>query len=376
MMDWRAQFLILGIASNMKTVTHVITTIERGGAENQLAILVEAQVNSGRRVNVVFLKGNPELRTTLENLGARVIDSLNGTNPILQTLRLISILKAEGFHILHCHLPRAELITTLANLKLKYPIVLSRHNSESFFPSAPSLVARGLSRFVTSRANFCVAISNAVRAFLVENREITSNCDIRVVYYGFPRTPRNSWEAPHDNKKIIGTIARLAPQKDIPTLLRAVRNLKYQTSCELLIVGDGVLKAELIELANQLDLTDTIWRGRVSDVSAELSRMDVFVLPSLYEGFGLVLLEAMNAGVPIVAARNSAIPEVLGKEYPYLFETGNDLELTEAIIKILSTERDEIAELGFKRLEYFNISKMLGSLDEIYAIAEASKCRF
>jgi len=221
-----------------------------------------------------------------------------------------------------------------------------------------------------------VAISNAVRAFLVENREITSNCDTRVVYYGFPRTPRNSWEAPHDNKKIIGTIARLAPQKDIPTLLRAVRNLKNQTSCELLIVGDGVLKAELTELANQLDLTDTIWRGRVSDVSAELSRMDVFVLPSLYEGFGLVLLEAMNAGVPIVAARNSAIPEVLGKEYPYLFETGNDLELTEAIIKILSTERDEIAELGFKRLEYFNISKMLGSLDEIYAIAEASKCRF
>jgi glycosyltransferase involved in cell wall biosynthesis len=357
----------------MQPVTHIVTTIERGGAENQLLILVEAQVKSARPVTVIFLKGNPELENSFISVGAQVIDSLRGKNPIHQVLHLKSILKNSGRTILHCHLPRAELIATLANLKLGYPLVVSRHNSESFFPGAPRIIARSLSRFVTCRASYVVAISKAVQDFLIQNCEISSECPIKVVYYGYPHSLLRPQIYSSGAKKVIGTISRLAPQKDIPTLLRAFKNLADNEDYELLIVGDGVLKEDLTKLAEAMSLLNISWRGRVSDVSVELARMDVFVLASLYEGFGLVLLEAMNAGVPIVAARNSAIPEVLGESYPYLFETGNDLDLTEALNKILSADRSEVADIGFERLEKFTTAKMLENLDPIYTLAEVSK---
>lgn len=357
----------------MLPVTHVITTIERGGAENQLLILVEAQVNSGRKVNVIFLKGNSELKNSLIGAGACVVESLKGKNPARQILSLRAILKSSDLQILHCHLPRAELIATVANMNTRYPLVISRHNSESFFPKAPALISRLLSKFVSSRANYCVAISLAVKDFLLENGEISSKCPTRVVYYGYPKTAKNYQLKPIGDEKVIGTIARLAPQKDIPTLLRAFRNLTKQADYELLIVGDGELKQKLTELAASLKLSNVMWQGRVSDVSAELSRMHVFVLASHYEGFGLVLLEAMNAGVPIVAARNSAIPEVLGDDYPFLFETGNDLELTAAINRILIADRTELAEKGFQRLKFFATEKMIESLDQIYVMSEVRK---
>lgn len=357
----------------MQSVTHIITTIERGGAENQLLILVSEQVKSGRAVIVIFLKGNPELEHAFITAGATVIGSLKGKNPVIQVSQLITILENSGRTILHCHLPRAELIATLANFKLKYPLVISRHNSETFFPGAPNFAARRLSRFVTARANFVVAISKAVQEFLIQNREINPKCPFRVVYYGYPRTIAHPHLRQKGDKITIGTIARLAPQKDIPTLLKAFKNLSDSNHYELVIVGDGVLKEELIKLAESMSLFNVTWRGKVSDVSIELARMDVFVLPSLYEGFGLVLLEAMNAGVPILAARNSSIPEVLGENYPYLFETGNDIELTVLLSKILGADRYKLAELGFERLQHFTTSKMLESLDQVYEDLEAKK---
>jgi glycosyltransferase involved in cell wall biosynthesis len=357
----------------MQSVTHIITTIERGGAENQLLILVKEQIRSGRAVRVIFLKGNPELEQAFVTAGAVVIGSLKGRNPMIQVSQLVTILENNRRTILHCHLPRAELVTTLANLKIKYPLVISRHNSETFFPGAPNFVARRLSRFVTARANFVVAISKAVHEFLIQNREISPKCPMGVVYYGYPRTDALPHLRQKGAKIIIGTIARLAPQKDIPTLLKAFKNLYDNKHYELVIVGDGVLKEELTRQAESMSLFNVTWRGKVSDVSIELARMDVFVLPSLYEGFGLVLLEAMNAGVPILAARNSAIPEVLGENYPYLFETSNDIELTVLLRKIIDEDRYKLAELGFERLQHFTTTKMLENLDQVYAGLEAKR---
>jgi glycosyltransferase involved in cell wall biosynthesis len=104
---------------------------------------------------------------------------------------------------------------------------------------------------------------------------------------------------------------------------------------ELFIVGDGVEKDNFVELTVELGISKRVhWLGRTPFVNDFLSQLDLFVLPSIYEGFGLVLLEAMQANKPILATNNSSIPEVLGKDYMGLFQTSNVEKLSGLIRKV------------------------------------------
>jgi glycosyltransferase involved in cell wall biosynthesis len=101
-----------------------------------------------------------------------------------------------------------------------------------------------------------------------------------------------------------------------------------------------------------------------------LQNLDLFILTSVYEGFGLVLLEAMANRTPIIAANNSAIPEVIGQNSRYLFETGNLRELSEKIIENLSVSpRSEIASIQSSRLVLFDSKTMSKSVNLIYSQA-------
>jgi glycosyltransferase involved in cell wall biosynthesis len=165
------------------------------------------------------------------------------------------------------------------------------------------------------------------------------------------------------------TVARLAPQKDIPTLLRAFQLLKkkYPNSV-LLVAGEGNDERSLRDLSLTLGLQDSVdWLGKIENPVALMRKTDVFVLTSLYEGFGLVLLEAMIAETPIIAANNSAIPEVLGEKYVGLFETGNVEDLCEKLMKF--TEYEERARANAsstERLELFTADRMFQETMNVY----------
>ena len=147
----------------MKSVVHLITTIARGGAENQLKVVVREQVRSGIKVKVIYLKDLPELREELRDAGAEVIDILEGKSFLRQTHTLKRFLK--NYHgVVHAHLPRAELLAAVSSPKDS--LIVSRHNSEPFFPGAPALVSKLLSRFVESKAIRVIAISEAVKKYL------------------------------------------------------------------------------------------------------------------------------------------------------------------------------------------------------------------
>ncbi len=110
-----------------------------------------------------------------------------------------------------------------------------------------------------------------------------------------------------DDMLLVGTVGRLTPVKDQQLLLEAVaqiRSIEPQLfqRLRLIIVGDGPLRANLVALAEQLELTDFVWfAGDRSDVPEVLSTMDLFVLPSLGEGISNTILEAMASGLPVVA---------------------------------------------------------------------------
>lgn len=356
----------------MTKVLHVITTINRGGAENQLVVLVREQVKSGLDVTVIYLKGEPELEQEFLAAGAKILHNIVNMKPIFQLIKLRGISKAEK-SLLHAHLPRAELLTRFAAGKNEY--VVSRHNAEQFFPGAARLLSSYLSRLVIKKAKHIIAISFAVSEFLIDKKEIRSDEKLSVVHYGYqPRPGEDRITAKvgiGDGSGIcIGTISRLTRQKDLPTLFSAFAQfLMDHPKSTLLLVGGGEEMNQLKNLARNLGIGENIeWVGRTSRIPEFLSRMDIFVLSSLYEGFGLVLLEAMDAGVPIIASNNSAIPEVLGEDFTGLVQTGDvDSFVTQMNEYTKQSVREKVLRDQDVRLKTFSAEVMCSKISRIYS---------
>jgi glycosyltransferase involved in cell wall biosynthesis len=226
-----------------------------GGAEKQLITLIKEQVKSGRQVSVLYLKGIPELEDAIIESGASLVKDFSNLNPVIQFYKIRRHLSKNKDSIVHAHLPRAELATLF--LKKSTKIVVTRHNAEKFFPKAPVIVSRNLSKLVVSRVSRVIAISEAVKIFLINSREVIDDSKIQVVYYGFASTPKKSItknekiEKLNSFKFLVGTVARLVPQKDLGTLIKAFAIFVRQSSgAKLVIVGDGYLKQNLMDLSS------------------------------------------------------------------------------------------------------------------------------
>jgi len=335
----------------LKRITHLISTIELGGAEKQLLVLTKEQIAIGMNVDVIYLKGTPTLKDEFESLGVNVINSFANKNFIRQIaqLMIISRTKLEKFH---AHLPQAELLAMFAIPRGNF--VVSRHIAAQFAPRLPRYLSRKFSRLVTSRASGVIAISQAVADYLSRSNEVANTCKVYVVLYGaenmksLHKTKAGSVRESlniSDNSYLVGTIARIVEQKDFPTLLNSFKYLtKVNPDSELIILGEGNLLPQMQRLAIELNIGKKVhWLGKHSDVDSYLNAMDTFILTSKYEGFGLVLLEAIQSSVPIVASNVTSIPEVLGSNYPHLCGVGDIQAFGENLFQLSKQEFREVA---------------------------------
>ena len=146
------------------------------------------------------------------------------------------------------------------------------------------------------------------------------------------------------------------------------------------MTGDGPLRAELEARAAQPDLTERVhflgWRTEMAPIYAAL---DIFLMPSLWEGFGLVLLEAMAQGVPVVGSAVSAIPEVVADgETGLLVPPRDPVALAEALAALLAdpARRAAMGAAGRARLEAeFSPARMVGATAALYERLAAIKGR-
>ena len=174
---------------------------------------------------------------------------------------------------------------------------------------------------------------------------------------------------------IIGTVCRLVePKKGLQVLLRAMASLKEggnHPHCQLLIVGEGPAHESLETLSRQLGLSDcTIFAGSRRDIPRILPVMDLFVLPSLYEGFGIAILEAMAAEKPVVATTVGGIPEfVVPDETGLLVEPGNAAALADAIGSLLRNP-ERARQMGMRGrarvLAGFQMSTVIRRHEQVY----------
>ena len=361
-----------------KKITHLITTIELGGAEKQLLILAENQIKQGLEVEVFYLKGEPELKTKFENLGVKVNSSLVNQPFIFQVTKFRMFIRSNESPV-HTHLPQAELVASLACKKKNF--IISRHNFEPFWPNKPKLVSVLLSRFVTSRASGAIAISSAIKNYLLKTKEIGKDFKVSVIHYGF----ENKVDELHNQKGLtneilnstksfkLGTIGRLVPGKNYPTMLKAVAKIvDVFPVVKFFIVGGGSSEHELIKICKDLKIEDNvIWLGRTEYIRDFLDKIDVFIFASKGEGFGLVLLEAMLAKKPILAANNSAIPEVLGLNHKGLFLTDDHISLSEKIIDLMNdyTKSESLVSSYTEQLKLFDPVDMAANVLKVYKAA-------
>jgi len=359
-------------------ILHIITTINLGGAENHLYDLVAEQRSQNLDVSVAYLKGDHYWKKKYEEIGVQVFP-LHMTNSSLfyQFPKFGKVIKKIQPTIVHAHMPPAELVARFALIfHPEITFVISKHNDEPF---APILKNRFLGSWVSQRAKKVICISEAVKIYMGEHLQIAQN-KMQVIYYAVDLKKFENALPASDIKfqesYVIGTVARFMPQKSLHTLLEAFASLiKKGFNSQLVMVGLGPLEQELKSLATKLGIFSYIlWTGKRSDIPSVMKSLDVFVLPSIYEGFGLVLLEAMAAGTPIIASKVSAIPEVLDHgKCGLLFKVQDVQDLERCLIQMSDKkERKNFSDQGLHRVRtFFSRVKMERETKDIYLSAFA-----
>nr|WP_241878977.1 glycosyltransferase [Psychrobacter sp. PraFG1]UNK05619.1 glycosyltransferase [Psychrobacter sp. PraFG1] len=164
-------------------------------------------------------------------------------------------------------------------------------------------------------------------------------------------------------------VGRLTHQKDFATLIHAFKKVLKNKACNLIILGEGELRCELEKLIKDLNLQDNVQLpGFVNNPYAWMSKADLFVLSSIYEGFGNVLVEAMACGTPVVSTDCPSGPsEILENgRWGSLVPTNDPDSLAEAILKALNNTKFK-SELVKKRAEDFSVDNSLSGYIAVFA---------
>jgi glycosyltransferase involved in cell wall biosynthesis len=371
-------------------VTHVLALAEKpdrvvfGGAERHLRLLLPALSRRGMDVEAIVLATSPgavveealaEWRAA--GVSVRVIArrSLGGRLAnlpgfLLQHARLARALVAHRERIVHLHLDLffMPLAAFLAGCR---DVVMTLHN-EVLVPegrSARRLLDRWLA-FLARRVARFIAISERVAEHFEALTRIAPE-RIDVVEYGLEVGPsagesreRRGWPA---DRFLVGFVGRLVPEKNVFVLLEAAAQCP---DLDVAIVGDGPLRAEVEQRIAELRLHNIRLAGAVEGASALVPLFDVLCLPSRWEGLGLVLVEAMLLGVPVIGSRSGAIPDVLGHgRYGLLFDTDDASDLARALRQARGDEagmrsRADRAR-GYAR-ERFSVAAMAERTEAVY----------
>ncbi len=268
--------------------------------------------------------------------------------------------------LVHAHGLRAGWIAMLAHLRRSFPFVLTAHNLVR--PSSrPMRLALGL---IGRRASRVIAVSEATAAGLTASG--VPRAKIQVIPNGIDLTPfarmppvaeaRQALAVAEDDF-VVGCIARLSPEKGVDVLLRAAALTPQMT---YLIAGDGPDRERL-----QRDAPPNVrLLGRIADTRALLAAADVLAIPSRQEGQGIVALEAMAAGTPVVASRVGGLAEMLADGGTALLAPPGDAGLLAAALSRLREDaglRRQLAGQAEPQVrERYQLSQMVAATEAIY----------
>jgi glycosyltransferase involved in cell wall biosynthesis len=331
----------------MTRVLHLITSFNRGGIETWLISMLR-EIPRGKYQMDVCCKGTDigPLASLAEQAGANVISCPLGPAHVGFAAKLQRILKEGKYDILHNHLEAYSGFPVWVAHQVKVPVITSFHNSH--FEAQTSLTRLPIIRQIRSVYSV-ISIAYALR-----NSRLVTGCSqgvinsldpdgkklqtrSRVLYYGvnIPDLATSEecaqlrkefgWEP---DTPIILHVGRLIEQKNHLGLLSVFQQILQQVpTAKLLLVGKGPLEQMIEKSINQRGLSHAVrLLGARDDVPSLMSKCDIFLLPSIHEGLGVVVLEANASGLPVIGSRVTGLTEAVRDGETGILKEVGDIE--------------------------------------------------
>jgi len=358
-----------------KKLVHIISELKRGGAES---LLVELAVLCSDKYDVTVISQykdkDADMDKTLRenNVNTIYLDKKNGFD-IKALLDLKKELEKINPDIIHTHLQAAIYAVPyyITSKNVRVHTIHSVPNME--FPK----VHRVIQKFAYKYLNVIpVAISNIIRDEAVTEYSLSKE-KIKLIYNGI-NTKKFSIDHKEDSFFRIINVASLSEWKNQIFLLNSFfKAFKDSDDVKLTFVGDGVLRKTLEDRARELGLgSDRVcFAGITSQVEEFLSKSDLFVLSSLYEGIPLTVLEAYSAGLPVVATNVGGIPDIVTDgENGILVELNNEEKLSSALIKLKNDKKlyEEMSKANKEKAKNFDISVIGNKYIQLYEQGEVN----
>ncbi len=355
------------------TVLYLITELDVGGAQVALLRMLKGLDRARFSPAVACLyNGDRSIAREIRALNIPVFDArMRSKRDILALWRLYKEIRRIQPTILHAHLFHANLPGRILGRLAGVPIVICTEHSMAL----ESELRYRLNRWTIGLVDRVVAVSANVRDFCISHIGLPPE-KVTLIYNGIelPADPRISPEMARailglpSKGKVLGAVSRLDPAKGIDVLIRAMPCVENAT---LVIVGDGAERAFLEELARELGVSGRIlWAGYRPDVHKLLPAFDVFVQPSRFEGLPTTVIEAMAAGLPVVATAVGGTPEVVEDGVTGLLVPPADpAALAQAINHLLGDPplRLALGRAGRERAaKQFSVEQMVRQTEALY----------
>lgn len=359
-------------------ILYICPTLEIGGEEEKLLNLMSHLPVDRWEAQVFCIYSIGAIGREIQTRGypISVLGRIPGLRDPLALLRLVREIQRIRPHIVHTLLRAANIYGRLAALLARVPVVISTEGNVY-----PDIKLRYVlaERLLSLGTNAIVAVAESIKEHYVRKVGITP---ARVeVILNTVNWDRLQTTAPPDairpklglpaNALVAGMISRLTKQKGHMYLLEAIARTPELSSLIVLIIGDGPLRSALEARSLKLGLGPRVkFLGARRDIGDLLSVMDLFVLPSLWEGLPLSLIEAMGAGLPVVATRVFGVPEVVTDDVTGLLVPPADTASLGVAIARLAGDAAARKRLGQAAREFvlprFNISHYVRELTELY----------
>jgi glycosyltransferase involved in cell wall biosynthesis len=365
----------------------IITELQLGGAQRIVIELAGRLAQSDWEVCVITNERGLLLKDLQGIRGVEVITvatlrrEITPLKDLLALVRIISLLNNFKPDIVHTHTPKAGLIGRVAARLLRIPCIHTVHGIGCDV-SAMSLVEKvylACERLAAKLSTVQVVVSERLRKTCVEHG-LAPDGKVRVISGGFDA--RQFAKLPTRSQAraalglpvegvVIGTVSCMKPGKRVGDFVEVCKQVRSAIpNMTAVVVGDGELRQEIQRQIGHGGLEESIrllgWRR---DVPAIMAALDVFVLMSAHEGLGLVVLEAMAAGVPVVATRVDGCIEIIEKTRAGVLIGRGDIEGgTAAVVRLLADRGrlEQMGRRGRKEVARWNFDAMCERYKEVY----------